>query len=403
MFPFDAASILACPRTEAVRRILSTALRAADPGDAVRRAVSRAGEMLEIRGRQYHLSENMNISVLAMGKAAVGMTEALLPLVEDRLAGGLVVAKHVSRGTLGRLAVMEAGHPLPDERSLQAGQRALELLGQLRPDDLLICLISGGASALMTAPREGVSLHEVQKTTAELLQGGASIFELNEARRNLDRLKGGGLARLAYPARVAGLILSDVIGDGIDIIASGPTAPREGESFEHVQNVIVGSNAQSAEAAREQAAREGFHARTLTTSLQGEAREAGRILAGELRQSSPRPLCLIAGGETTVTVSGDGLGGRNQELALAAALELDGLENVLLISLATDGDDGTTGAAGAAVSGQTLQRARSLDLDAADFLRRNDSYHFFAPLGDLLKTGPTGTNVNDLVFLFAFQ
>jgi hydroxypyruvate reductase len=242
----------------------------------------------------------------------------------------------------------------------------------------------------------------IRKTTFDLMRSGASIFELNEARQKLDLLKGGGLARMAYPAKVVSLILSDVIGDRIDVIASGPTAPRPGESFAHVQNVIVGSNAQAAEAAREQAAREGFHARVLTTALRGEARDAGRMLAGELRQSSPHPLCLIAGGETTVTVTGEGLGGRNQELALAAALEMDGLENVLLVSLATDGDDGTTGAAGAAVNGQTASRARALGLDAADFLRRNDSYRFFAPLNDLLITASTGTNVNDLVFLFAF-
>lgn len=402
MFAFDASAIVSCPRAEAVRRILSAALRAADPGDAVGRAVSRAGDVLDVRGRSYDLGGARRVYLLAMGKAATGMAEAILPLVEDRLAGGLVVTKHASRVTLGRLTVMEAGHPVPDVRSLRAGQSVLDRLARLRADDLLLCLISGGASALVTAPRDGVSLDEIQKTTSELMKRGASIFELNEARQRLDRLKGGGLARLAYPAKVVSLILSDVIGDNIEVIASGPTAPREGEFFGHVQNVIVGSNAQSAEAAREQAAREGCHARVLTTSLQGEARAAGRMLADELRQSSPRPLCLIAGGETTVTVTGDGFGGRNQELALAAALELDGLENVLLVSLATDGDDGTSDAAGAAVDGQTIPRARALGLDASDFLRRNDSYHFFAPLDDLLKTGPTGTNVNDLVFLFAF-
>lgn len=403
MFSFDAASIVSCPRPDAVQRILSAALQSADPADAIRRAVSRAGDMLEIHGQSYDLRDPGRVYVLAVGKAATGMTEAILPLVEDRLAGGLMVTKHASRVTLGRLTVMEAGHPLPDERSLQAGQSALALLGQLHPQDILICLISGGASALLTVPREGVSLDEIQKITDGLMKRGASIFALNEARQRLDRLKGGGLARLAYPTKIVSLILSDVIGDRIDIIASGPTVPRPGESFEHVQNIIIGSNARSAEAAREQAAREGFHSRVLTTSLQGEARAAGRALADELRQSSPRPLCLIAGGETTVTVTGDGLGGRNQELALAAAMEMNGLDQVLLVSLATDGDDGTTGAAGAAVDGQTISRARALGLDANDFLRRNDSYRFFAPLNDLLITGPTGTNVNDLVFLFAFQ
>jgi hydroxypyruvate reductase len=358
------------------------------------------------------------------------MAEAALPLVEDKFAGGLVITKHASHLTFGRVAVIEAGHPLPDARSLEAGQRVLDLLSRLTPRDLLICLISGGASALMAAPRAGISLDDLRSVTSILLADGASIDELNLIRKQLDDLKGGGLARRSA-APILGLILSDVIGDRLDLIASGPTVPnlttrqeierviskykltsrisssmlgaleREPDiaTFAHVQNNIVGSNAQIVAAAQKQAAREGYRTRVEAKSLQGEARQAGEELAHKLRHARTRPLCILAGGETTVTVTGEGQGGRCQELALAAALELDGVKNITLISFATDGDDGTTGAAGAVVTGETLARARALGLDARDFLRRNDSRTFFAALDDLIVTGPTGTNVNDLVLL----
>ena len=328
---------------------------------------------------------------------------------------------------------MDAGHPLPDARSLAAGQRVLELLSRLTPNDLLICLISGGASALMTAPVDGISLDELRGLTSLLLANGASIDELNAVRKRLDQLKGGGLAQRTS-AKIVSLILSDVVGDRLDLIASGPTVPdstsaetieqiisqyklasrlrpqmltalthkREVGNFSHVQNVIVGSNRLAVRAALAAARRAGFQARILTATMQGEARVQGAQLAKTLRRARTRPLCLIAGGETTVTVMGEGVGGCNQELALASAIELDGLHDVMLLSFATDGDDGPTGAAGAIVNGETLERSRALDLDAWDFLLRNDSHTFFKALDDLLIPGPTGTNVNDLVLLFKF-
>jgi hydroxypyruvate reductase len=324
------------------------------------------------------------------------------------------------------------------------------LLANTAQDDLVICLMSGGASALLVSPAPGLTLADLQSLTSALLACGASIYEINTLRKHLEQLKGGGLARLAAPARVATLILSDVIGNPLEVIASGPTVPdpstftdayhilehyrlidhvppgvirhleygragqihetpKPGEPlFSRVQNLVIGDNLQAALAALEQAVREGFHTLLLTTYLQGEARQAGSALAAVARQIDapghplPRPTCLAAGGETIVTLQGDGLGGRNQELALGAVAGLAGLDDILLATLATDGGDGPTDAAGAIVSGETLERARQAGMQPEDYLARNDAYHFFDALGDLLKTGPTQTNVNDLDFIFAF-
>jgi glycerate 2-kinase len=302
----------------------------------------------------------------------------------------------------------------------------------------MVCLISGGGSALMTAPHEGISLEDMQTLTSLLLACGARIDEINILRRQLDRVKGGGLAR-ATKAQIISLILSDVIGNPLEAIASGPTVPdpttkedaiavlkkydiekqvpgsirkflesgSSPPSFQkHVSgfHMIVGDNKLAAGTALEQAKREGFSTEILTNELQGEAREVGVRLARQLLDDTvkrKRPFCLIAGGETTVTIQGNGKGGRNQELALAAVNELAGLDNVMLISLATDGEDGPTDAAGAVVTGESAQRAELLGLRVADHLSRNDAYPFFDALDDLIRTSPTGTNVNDLVFLIA--
>lgn len=405
-----------------ILRILSAALEAVDPFKAVQKYLPG------LDGRVFGLG---------IGKAALPMLEALAGQIP--LAGGLAVTKFAPRDASGLYPVIEGGHPIPDARSLHAGERVLEFVSSLREDDTLVCLISGGGSALVTAPY--VPLEDLQKLTSLLLASGAPIDEINTLRRQLDRLKGGGLAR-ATKAKIVSLILSDVIGNPLEAIASGPTAPDpttrkdalaviqkyhlenqipasinhilettreiikpEDSVFARVQNIIIGDNKLAAQAALEQAEQEGFQAEILTNELQGEARQAGRDLARRLRAASStttRPFCLIAGGETTVTIKGDGKGGRNQELALAAVDELAGLEDVILIALATDGDDGPTDAAGAVVTGASARRAESFGLEAASHLSRNDAYPFFDRLGDLLKTGPTGTNVNDLVFLFIF-
>ena len=405
-----------------IMRILSAALEAVDPYKAVQKHVPR------LEGRVFGLG---------IGKAAIPMMDALADQIP--LAGGLAVTKFAPRGRLKPYPVIEGGHPIPDGRSLEAGKRALDFISSLNEDDTLVCLISGGGSALVTAPY--VPLEDLQTLTSLLLSSGAPIDEINVLRRQLDRVKGGGLAR-GTKAKIISLILSDVIGNPLEAIASGPTVPDpttredamrilkkyqiekqvpdsilqflESESLtfdfqqsialEHIQNIIIGDNKLAALAAFEQAEHEGFYAEILTNELQGEAREVGRELAFRVRVDSSakdRPFCLIAGGETTVTLTGNGKGGRNQELALSAVHELRGLENVMLIALGTDGDDGPTDAAGAVVTGESASRAASLGLDAEDSLSRNDAYPFFEALGDLLKPGPTGTNVNDLVFLFA--
>jgi len=413
-----------------IKRILSAALKAVDPAEAVR------DHLPDVNGSVYGLG---------VGKASIPMLTALAEAIP--LSGALAISKHASGFDRNPFPVLIGGHPVPNIDSLRAGKRALEFVSALKEDDTLVCLISGGGSAVMTAPHEGISLEDMQILTSLLLSCGARIDEINTLRRQLDRVKGGGLAR-ATKAKVISLILSDVIGSPLEAIASGPTYPnpttsedalviiekyfssltteaqRNRESlnsvirclrgstirtpveydYSRVQNIVIGDNKLAAITALEQAAREGFEARILTNELQGEACKVGVMLAMQLREElakRQRPFCLIAGGETTVTIKGDGKGGRNQELALAAVDGLRDLENVMLISLATDGEDGPTDAAGAVVTGDSARRAERLGLDAPGYLSRNDAYHFFKMLGDLIQTGPSGTNVNDLVFLIA--
>jgi hydroxypyruvate reductase len=453
------------PRGGSVTRILAAAIQAVEPGRAVKKYLS-----------EHPIPLARRIFVLGLGKAAIPMTRAVFERID--VTAALVITKHAEPTGLKPAAVITGGHPVPDSRSLQAGQAALQFVSRLEADDLLLCLISGGGSALMTAPHPGLTLDDLQSLTRQLLACGARIDEINTLRRHLDRVKGGGIARAASPARVVSLILSDVVGNPLEAIASGPTAPdpssradalqvlekygltdkvpaailhtlehvpetpKPGDGlFARVENVLVGSNALAAQAALQQAESEGFQAQFLGDSWQGEAREVAKTLGNILKDSQvgrlwslqnreilgsiqpiTRPFCLVAGGETTVTLAGQvsdlsamtaaparkvedlshSLGGRNQELALAAVRELEGQSNVMLVTLATDGEDGPTTAAGAVVTGETAGRARALNLDPDVFLQRNDSYHFFAPLGDLLQPGPSGTNVNDLTFLFGF-
>ncbi|MBI4789936.1 MAG: glycerate kinase, partial [Chloroflexi bacterium] len=347
---------------------------------------------------------------------------------------------------LQKVHLHEAGHPLPDANSLLGAQKILELLDETTSDDLVICLISGGGSAILELPVPGVSLDDLRATTDALLRSGATINELNALRKHLSQVKGGPLARRAQ-APIVSLILSDVIGSPLDTIASGPTAPdsttfadarnvierrgvREqlpasvvehiergarGEvadtpkgndpALNRVQNVVVADGAIACEEALYQAQARGFHSLLLSTFVQGEARDIAKFLAAIAKeiaqQDRPvvRPACIIAGGETTVTVRGMGKGGRNQELALAAAIEINGMDGVVVLSAGTDGTDGPTDAAGAIADGATLARAAASGLDARTFLANNDAYHFFQALGDLIITGPTNTNVNDVIIV----
>ena len=439
-------------RGREVAEVLAAALVAVEPGAAVRRALRREGRAAFVNERRFELSAGGRVLVVGAGKACAPMTEAAVEVLSDAVGGGVVIVKEghlgASRDSIGPVELFEASHPVPDARGVAAAGRLAALLGEAGEGDLVLALVSGGGSALLTLPDDGLTLEDIRATTELLLSCGATINDINAIRKHTTRLGGGGAARLAAPARTVSLIISDVVGSPLDVIASGPTAPdpttfadawraverhglqerlpprvvehlrrgRAGEIEEtpkpgdelwsRVHNNVVASNVTAAGAAVAAARERGFEAALLTTSLEGEAREVGRFAASVAREmrgraGGQRPLLSVLGGETTVTLRGEGLGGRNQELALAAAEALDGVEGVLLVSLATDGGDGPTDAAGAAVTGETLARARALGYDAGDFLRRNDAYDFFAPLDALLKPGPTLTNVNDLLVVVA--
>jgi hydroxypyruvate reductase len=420
---------------DAAVRLQRAALSAVDPEAAIHRHVCRTGNELIVADRRYDLNAYERVFVIGGGKAAVSMAAAVVDILGERLTRGTVVTKyeHARGWSHPAFQVIEAGHPVPDEDSVRGAQAVAELARRATERDLVICLISGGGSALLTRPAEGLTLDDFQRLTNMLLRSGATINELNAVRKHCSGIKGGNLARLAAPAQLVTLILSDVVGDPLDVIASGPTVPdsttvveaqevldrygiedsvplletpKPGDPiFERVQNVIVGSNRLAALAALEEARAAGFDALLLGTYIEGEAREVAQVAAalakGMRADGDPLspPACLVWGGETTVTIRGNGKGGRNQELALAAALALDGWPGVLVMALATDGTDGPTDAAGAVATGATMARARALGLNGRAALEANDSYRFFDALGDLIRTGPTGTNVNDLLFV----
>ena len=433
----------------AAAAILAEGLRAADPARLVRRNLALRGGRLEAAGSVYPLGRG-RLVVVAAGKAAATMARAAEGLLGDRLSSGVAVDTSPAAG-LARVSLRIAGHPVPDARGLSAASEIESLVRGLGREDLLLVLLSGGASALLPAPAPGLSLEDKAAVTSQLLRAGATIRELNTVRKHLSRLKGGGLARAAAPARCVCLVLSDVVGDDLSTIASGPTVPdptsyqdalatlasrgiadsvpasvlrhlqagaagdapetpKPGDAvFRRVTTRIIGSNRLSVEAAAREARRQGLRVVVLTTRLEGEAREVARVLVALLRECvetgrpSAPPVCLLGGGETTVTVRGDGRGGRNQELAVAAASPLaDFPVPAVVATLATDGIDGMSRAAGGVVDDETLRRARALGLASqADFLAANDSEAFLAPLGDLIVTGPTGTNVVDLAVLLA--
>jgi glycerate 2-kinase len=437
------------PQVRAIlARLLKAGLGAVDPGAALSHAVRRTGSRLWVGDRRYDLSAHSRLAVIGAGKASARMAAALERAVGSRLSRGLVVVKYGHGAPTRRIEICEAGHPIPDQAGQRAAARILELIGTLSPDDLLFVLLSGGASSLLAAPASGLTLLDKRKTTDLLLRSGATIHDINCVRKHLSSIKGGRLAA-ATKARIASLILSDVQGDDLGTIGSGPTAPdpstfadacavlqrygiwdaaphrvrayllggRRGlhddtpkpgsPLFRRVQNHIIGNNTKAVEAVAVAARLAGFRPLILTTSLSGEAKDVARVFGSmgrELAASNrpvERPACVIAGGEVTVTVRGQGKGGRAQEFALAAALEIAGVPNVWIAAAGTDGTDGPTDAAGAVVDGGTVAHAARLGLDPRDALRRSDSYAFFRKAGGLIVTGPTGTNVNDLYLLLA--
>lgn len=408
-----------------MEQILGAALAAIHGRAAVRRALSQD-------------KSSERIWLVGVGKAACGMAQGALDVLGTQVCGGTVTTKESHALPLPGIIVQEASHPLPDARGIAGADAALRLAESATGGDLVLCLLSGGASALWPAPPTGVTLEDLRATTDALLRAGAPIQELNAVRKHLSRIAGGQLARAAFPARVLTLAISDVVGSPPDVIGSGPSVPdpttyqdalealarrgviappgvqahlQAGAAGEHPETPkpddpvfgrtewrLIASIGDALQAAAEEATRLGYQATVVTERMEGEAREVGRELA-EFSRSAQTPAALLLGGETTVTVRGDGLGGRNQELALATAIALDGVPGVLAAALGTDGTDGPTDAAGAIVDGGTVARGRTLGLDAGDHLRRNDAYPFLRATGDLLLTGPTGTNVADLILI----
>jgi hydroxypyruvate reductase len=444
----------AARRRDDARAIFDAAVAAVRPDAAVRRHLARDGRRLLVGADAravVDLDEVRRVLVVGAGKASALMAAEVEALLGDRVTDGVVTVKYGHGAPLARVRVVEAGHPVPDAAGEAGARGALALLEGASRDDLVVSVVSGGGSALWPAPVEGITLAEKQALTGLLLRCGATIHEINTVRKHLSRIKGGGLARAARGARVVNLMLSDVLGDDLSVIASGPAVPdpstyadawrilaryglegdlppavrarleagRRGEApetpkpgdraFARVTNVVVASNRQAVLAAADEAARRGYRPLVLSTFVDGETRDVARVHAAVAREIEahgapvPPPACVVSGGETTVTVRGDGQGGRNQEFALAAGLALAGypdgaptLARTTVLSGGTDGTDGPTDAAGALADLALMRDAAARGLDAAAHLARNDSYRFFAPVGGLVVTGPTRTNVMDV-------
>ncbi len=430
-------------------RSLESALNAADPKQIIKSKLLLKNSTLHVNGYLIDLKKFKNIYVIGGGKASGSMAEALEQVLGNSITNGLVNVPRSSKNKTDIIKLHEASHPIPDEAGVEGTRRMLKIAEQAKEDDLVICLISGGGSSLMPLPRGKISIADKKKITNALLKCGATINEINTVRKHISDFKGGWLAKKAYPATILNLILSDVVGDPLDFIASGPTVPdsttfsdaikvlkkyrlwskapasirkvlsdgekglipetpkANDEAFKKVYNVVVGNNRLASLTAQKYLKSEGLNTLLLTSTLEGEARHVGIMLASIVHEvyvsgnPVPKPAGIIAGGETTVTVTGKGLGGRNQEIALATVRNLKGMNGVVVASLSTDGVDGPTDAAGAIADGKTLVRAAKMGLTPEEYLAENDSYHFFSKLGDLIFTGPTGTNVNDVSVIVA--
>ncbi len=438
-------------RTEA-KAIFRESLRSVNPYGAVKNFV-RVEEDRLILGKDddtrttLDLAQFDRISLVGGGKATAPMAKAMESLLGDRISAGMINVKYGFTDALDITRIVEASHPLPDENGVNGTAAIMDLLSKATDKDLIISLISGGGSALLCQPAQGITLKEKQAVTGMLLDCGASIDEINAVRKHISSAKGGQMARAAFPATVVNLMLSDVVGDKMDVIASGPfvpdsstfedalgiirkydlkdvpksimarledgsqgripDTPKEGDSvFLYVSNMIVGSNMLALLAAEGKAREFGYNTLILSSMIEGETRDVARVHTAILQEicrtgrPKEKPACIISGGETTVTIRGKGLGGRNQEFCLASAIEIDNFpEKVVVLSGGTDGNDGPTDAAGAVVDPHTLKRARKEGLSANEYLENNDAYHFFEKTEDLLMTGPTNTNVMDVRLL----
>lgn len=425
---------------------LNAALEAVDPKVIIQSQVRVKGDTLKVRDLSFNLHEFGDIFVVGGGKASGRMAEALEEILGDRIKDGTINVPYSSPPyNVQRIKLQHASHPIPDISGVKGASRMLDLVGQAKENDLIICLLSGGGSSLMPQPRSGISLEDKRMVTDALLKSGATINEINAVRKHISGVKGGWLAKKAYPATVVNLILSDVVGDPLDSIASGPTVPdsttfhdaieilkryrlwdkvpssvtkvllngekglvpetpkADDKAFKKVHNIVVGNNLTASLAAYTNVKKAGLNALLLSSCLEGQAKDVGTMFASIAKEIAgsgnpvPKPAGIVAGGETTVTVVGKGKGGRNQEIALAGALKIGNADGVVVASISTDGVDGPTDAAGALADGKTLLRSQELGLDPRKFLAENDSYSFFTRLGDLIFTGPTGTNVCDVL------
>jgi len=430
-------------RNDAVA-IFNAGLKAVAPDSAIKRFCRRQGDELWIGQQSFNLMTFENIYLVGAGKATAPMAATMEDLLGDRLTAGAITVKYGHTSELVKVQTFEAGHPVPDQNGELGSEKILAIAASAGKNDLCICLISGGGSALLPKAVVGVSLVDKQETTRILLACGATIHEINTLRKHLSLIKGGRLAVAAKPATVVSLILSDVVGDDLDVIASGPTVPdsstfneclsivakygignqlpkpvlehlnkglagqvqetpkQHDTAFDKTSNIIIGSNIEALIAAEKEAATRNYNTLVLSSMIEGETCEVARVHAAIAREIIKTgiplhpPACILSGGETTVTLKGDGLGGRNQEFALCVVGNIAGQNPTVILSGGTDGNDGPTNAAGAIADNTSLERAVALNLKVDDYLANNDSYHFFEALGDLLLTGPTNTNVMDL-------
>jgi glycerate 2-kinase len=424
--------------------IFASGIDAVDSERAIKNHVRLENNYLVVGKTEIDLSHFVRISVIGAGKASAAMAQAMEEILGERLGSGIVVTKYGHSLPLDKVEVIEGGHPVPDEAGFEGARNMVRFLERRDEKDLVFFLISGGGSALLPHPYDGLTLEDLKTLTKILLEAGANIHEINTLRKHLSKIKGGRLAKIASPATLISLVLSDVIGDDLDSIASGPTVPdpstfedclavlekyhiskkipadamkilqkgvrgevdetpKPGDPFfERTHNLIIGSNIMAVRAAAKKAEELGYNPLVLSTFIEGETRDVARVhaaIAKEILSSGnpvSKPACVLSGGETTVTIRGKGKGGRNQEFVLAAAQDIAGMENVVIMSAGTDGTDGPTDAAGAVADGKTVDRARESGMDPARFLTENDSYPFFKALDDLIITGPTYTNVMDL-------
>src|SRR3989338_5759324 len=434
-------------KTDELISIFKAGIDAVNPYRLVLQSLKVEGNILNIGNISYDLNQFNNILVIGAGKVTASMAQAVEEVIGDKISNGLITVKYGHTRSLKKIKQLEAGHPLPDEAGVKGTEEIFKLLEGADEKSLVICLLSGGGSALLVSPLDGIILDEKKEVNRFLLSVGARIDEINTVRKHLSNVKGGRLSEISHPATLITLILSDVIGDRLDVIASGPTVP-DNTTFKDAMNVIekynlldklpanvmillkqglrgdikdtpkeglikdrtfiIGNLKHALTAAKEKVVSMGYETEIISSELQGEARDTAKYLSAkaikvqQFLKSGESSRCLISGGETTVTVKGNGLGGRNQELALAFAVEIEGMKGITMLSACTDGTDGPTDAAGAIVDGETVSKAKTLGLDPERYLNTNDSYNFFKRLDSLtgerfhVITGPTGTNVMDM-------